>query len=512
MRLINVETMQLEDFTMRRLPQYAILSHTWTEEEVSFQEFSNQTTDIVKKEGFIKIMRTCGLAAENHVKYVWVDTCCIDKTSSAELTEAINSMFQWYKEAEYCFAYLSDFSWEEEEEEDGYHVRDMSNIMWDACEAMRCCKWFTRGWTLQELLAPKVLAFYDSNWTYRGTRQFFSAAINKLTHIDEEVLNGQKELDEVSITERMNWASKRETTRLEDMAYCLLGIFDINMPLLYGEGNKAFIRLQEEIIRSSVDLSIFGWSPDRGAVMVEGRPALPDGCGANCSHGADKDGDFYSILATSPKDFFAPHSYHVSESAEHSITNRGIKIHCSLLEICLRGCYSLKCTCCSDTRNYVLDLGSPEKGIRCGVLLDKISPDVFIRSNKLLARLDTNRLKPYSITNTRSRTIYLLTKAPRLVRKWTNRTLTLKIREGSDLSIRSVAPDHRWNFAKRCLYLENSALPWKEWGMVSLKYTATFGPPVTVCVLFRNLSDKPSVVHSHIYKSEVALISKMVLA
>ncbi|KAF2095563.1 hypothetical protein NA57DRAFT_11197, partial [Rhizodiscina lignyota] len=186
-----------------------------------------------------KIEMTCQLAREEYLEYAWVDTCCIDKSSSAELTESINSMFKWYSQADICCAFLAD--WKPED----------SNFTH--------CKWFTRGWTLQELLPSKDVIFYDLNWQPRGTKRDLCAEIAQVSGIIESVLTGETELTDVPVAVRMSWAASRITTREEDMAYSLLGIFDINMTMIYGEGNKAFQRLQQEIIQSTNDLSIFAW-------------------------------------------------------------------------------------------------------------------------------------------------------------------------------------------------------------------------------------------------------------
>lgn len=193
-----------------------------------------------------------------------VDTCCIDKSSSAELSEAINSMFAWYAYAYACYVYLSD-------------VRDdtdralLANIAQENIRTLEHdaqihatqfakSRWWTRGWTLQELLAPIELTFYASNWTFLGTRKELASVIHRITRIDNDALLGRKDLKEYSIAQRMSWAADRKTTRREDVAYSLLGLFQINMPLLYGEGQNAFRRLQQEIIRSSDDHSVFAWN------------------------------------------------------------------------------------------------------------------------------------------------------------------------------------------------------------------------------------------------------------
>ena len=145
-----------------------------------------------------------------------VDTCCIDKSSSAELTESINSMYRWYQEAAICYAYLFDVQ-----------SGDMSSLSRSA--------WLTRGWTLQELIAPARVEFYSSTWDNLRTKASLKKEISAVTGIDVEVLEGA-DPDRFSVTKRMSWASKRTTTRVEDRAYSLLGLFGVNMPMLYGEG------------------------------------------------------------------------------------------------------------------------------------------------------------------------------------------------------------------------------------------------------------------------------------
>jgi hypothetical protein len=497
MWLINVETMQLEDFTVRPAPQYAILSHTWTEEEVSLQEFTCTNAYTDKKAGFAKIVWTCFLAARDHIKYAWVDTCCIDKSSSAELTEAINSMFQWYKNAVVCYAYLSDLSPRQDAVMKDLRVDDSGQYYSLASHnELQGCKWFTRGWTLQELIAPKVVRFYDETWGFRGTKNDLTEPLGSITHIDDTVLRGYQTLADIAIAQRMKWASKRKTTRVEDVAYCLLGIFDVNMPLLYGEGNKAFTRLQEEIIKNNSDLSIFGWSPEE-RISVKRRPRFNDGCKFNCGHGDDNRDDFYSVLATSPSEFLTPPSYNIVQSVEHSLTNRGIKIYCSLLEICLEGCDFDCCKCCGDNRKYVLVIGNTGPGWEedsWGVVLDKISPDVFTRSRKPLIFLgDDNK---HSAGQTRPRAIYLLTQTPKSAR---HLTLPLKIREGTNFTIQSAVPADKWNSCKRYWYIEYGL---GILGMVSLK----FGDLAGVCILF--VFYDVYVLDPLVYRAEIGLISQ----
>lgn len=229
--------------------------------------------------GYTKIQATCEIALKQGIRYAWIDTCCIDKSSSAELSEAINSMFAWYEGAAVCYAWLSDYRHDPDFDltDDGIinsfkHVTDeergfsdpvpLTSIQLDIRlrinRTLKNCRWFNRGWTLQELIAPKHVEFYDQDWFYFGSKLQLAPIMSWVTGIDESVLKGSP-LDQVLVGRRMSWAANRQTRRVEDIAYCLLGIFDINMPLLYGEGDKAFRRLQEEIVKSSNDLSIFAW-------------------------------------------------------------------------------------------------------------------------------------------------------------------------------------------------------------------------------------------------------------
>ncbi|RDK46475.1 HET-domain-containing protein [Aspergillus phoenicis ATCC 13157] len=247
MRLLNAKTLKLEEFVGHEIPKYAILSHTWGKDEVSFQDM--QTSTVTERKGYAKIKHSCERALQECIYYVWVDTCCIDKTNSVELSEAINSMMAWYAQSEVCYAYLADVPPTFDDE---------------ACKTAFCqSRWFTRGWTLQELIAPSRLTFLAQDWSFLFRRERVAHLIGKVTGISRpflEVRSHYKILDynliSTSIAERISWASNRETTRPEDMSYCLLGILQVNMPLLYGEGSYAFRRLQEEIIKHSDDQSL----------------------------------------------------------------------------------------------------------------------------------------------------------------------------------------------------------------------------------------------------------------
>lgn len=232
------------------MKEYAILSHRWEAEEVSFKDMQDLES-VIGLPKFAKIRASCKLALQNDYSYIWIDTCCINKESSAELSEAINSMFRWYKAAAVCYAYLSDVSLDTAKVDD---IQEQVGIQLQVSRST----WFKRGWTLQELLAPSNVEFYSHQWDYIGSKTTFRQTIVRRAGIHEGALRGEP-LSEFSIAERFSWASQRITTRPEDIAYCLLGIFDVNMPMLYGEGTKAFMRLQEEIIKQSDDHTIFAW-------------------------------------------------------------------------------------------------------------------------------------------------------------------------------------------------------------------------------------------------------------
>ncbi|KAM3066475.1 hypothetical protein ACMFMG_012059 [Clarireedia jacksonii] len=277
--------------------EYAILSHTWIENEgeVSLTDLMNPR-EAARKPGFAKIKSTCIRAHSDGYSYVWIDTCCIDKKSSSELAEAINSMYMWYSSAAICYVYLVDLpgNCPRLGETGPPKVIAAKPVDSDTCVAQLCatsarsipiqsnlppmddkektglhqedwvskftaCRWFRRGWTLQELIAPKNLEFYGKSWNFIGNKLHLLDTLSNITKIDQTDLSNRSKLEELSIAKRLSWAAHRETTRIEDRAYSLLGLLDINMPLLYGEGKKAFTRLQEEIIRRSADSSVFTW-------------------------------------------------------------------------------------------------------------------------------------------------------------------------------------------------------------------------------------------------------------
>lgn len=244
MYLLESTTLELRHFVNGKGINYAILSHRWGDGEVLFED----TNDLTKcsKPGIVKVTGICDIAKQKKIQWVWIDTCCIDKKSSAELSEAINSMYEYYRDAVLCVAYLNDVT---------------STIKEQSFEGQFSkSEWFKRSWTLQELLAPAPTSFvfYNHGWLELADKQGIADLVSQITNIDAVVLRGAN-ISGYSIAERMSWAANRVATRDEDLAYSLMGIFDINMPMLYGEGLKAFQRLQEEILKKSDDETIFAW-------------------------------------------------------------------------------------------------------------------------------------------------------------------------------------------------------------------------------------------------------------
>jgi Heterokaryon incompatibility protein (HET) len=290
MWLLDTTTITLHLILSNPIPPYAILSHTWGSEEVTLQDLQCTPPRNQHLSGYKKIVDCCAQARLDGFYWVWIDACCIDKTNSAELSEAINSMFEWYRNAVQCYAYLSDT---------------------EAVNEVVKSRWFTRGWTLQELLAPLSVIFFDKHWKELGTKASLAKEISARTGIPHVVLLTNSK-GEFSVAQIMSWAAKRETTREEDMAYSLLGLFGVNMPMIYGEGKKAFRRLQLEIMKASDDHSIFAWV---GAGKERGPVALSP---AEFEHS----GKIARCVATD------------RSKAEYTMTNRGLRINFRLTGPC----------------------------------------------------------------------------------------------------------------------------------------------------------------------------------
>ncbi|KAF2104957.1 HET-domain-containing protein [Rhizodiscina lignyota] len=318
MRLLHTATAPndtriiLREFHEESVPLYAILSHRWGDDEISFEDVqAGLTREKRKTSGWRKIVDLCKIAREDGFEWAWIDTCCINKASSAELSEAINSMYVWYERSTVCYAYLADV----------YLYRSAEETL----TSFRASTWFSRGWTLQELLAPPLVIFYDATWKDLGTKRSLRAEISRVTGITEyHLLHNFRR--STSVAEKMSWASNRNTTRKEDMAYCLLGIFGVNMPLLYGEGSKAFIRLEHEIIRNHDDDSIFAWSVTKAVLEPSFDPSslwsLPN----------------TGMLAASPAEFrncgnFCHHVFGGRDFEPPSITSRGVRLEHPLVSL-----------------------------------------------------------------------------------------------------------------------------------------------------------------------------------
>ncbi|KXT00089.1 hypothetical protein AC578_5789 [Pseudocercospora eumusae] len=382
MRLIDIETLELHDF--EDPPPYAILSHRWTNDEISFQSFS--TPGQRHGPGFNKIRDFCAfLKLYPHltervewnqttktretikVRWAWVDTCCIDKRNSAELSETINSMWRYYRDARFCVAYLSDVP-----ETEDFEASFISS------------EWFKRGWTLQELLAPSEVWFCNATWHILGSKRLvslwmardFLQILSKASKIPVYYLDDptRQKHQMASIAQKMSWASMRKTTRPEDIAYCLLGLFNITMPLVYGEGHNAFRRLQQEILRHSNDESIFAW-----------RPAPDDDDDLDDSSTKET-----GILAPSPE-FFAQarhmHRCNLIPRQPYRVTNKGIKLQAPLIKISKR-LYLLQINCVEipgvdgpvSDPSYLAS-GSMHGAHGCMVPLKKDVNGIFLRAN-----------------------------------------------------------------------------------------------------------------------------------
>jgi len=272
MRVIDTSTYLFHEFVEYHQAEYAVLSHTWGPDELTYQDWlyihdqsprrwgwvkiDDEVQLIKAKGGYNKIIDACKRAVTDGYKWIWLDTICIDKTNLAELSETINSMYQLYRFSDVCYVSLTDV---------------------EACtperaaaegSAFRKSRWFTRGWTLQELLAPIEVRFFANDWSYIENRANIKKIVSEITNIPEELLSNSRESNtfvsavrsRFGIAQRMSWVAGRLTTRPEDMAYSLLGLFGINMPLIYGEGGpNAMLRLQEEVIRRTFDWSVFAW-------------------------------------------------------------------------------------------------------------------------------------------------------------------------------------------------------------------------------------------------------------
>jgi hypothetical protein len=223
----------------KEVPQFAILSHTWSSEEddeVSYQDFVGNTMST--KTGYQKLIFLMARAHSDGLEYAWLDTCCINRDSEAEVSETVRTMYQWYGKASKCYVYLSDLAPQ-------YDISSEASAT--DLQAILDCRWFQRGWTVQELLAPSIVEFYSVDGKYLGDKKDLRLLICLKTGIPGSALQGRS-MDTFTVDERLSWFDNRVTKRDEDMVYASLGLFDAHMPILYGEGlANARLRLRREL-------------------------------------------------------------------------------------------------------------------------------------------------------------------------------------------------------------------------------------------------------------------------
>jgi hypothetical protein len=277
MRLLDTTTFELhsaapEDF---KAQGYAILSHRWVGEEITFRQierYSHELRNVASQQKMSpqldKIRGACRTARQLGLSWIWIDNCCINKESTTEEAESINSMFKWYRDAQVCITYLSDVgpgstATNLAQSTDGGEV---NYSVFQSLVSKKPSEWFSRGWTLQELLAPHDMRFFDMDWNYMGTKTSLAREIEAITGIEADYLTGSRNFRTACIATKMSWMADRTTTREEDIAYGMLGLFNVTMTPQYGEGLRAFMRLQHELLLSIPDESIFAWQmPDPNA-------------------------------------------------------------------------------------------------------------------------------------------------------------------------------------------------------------------------------------------------------
>jgi hypothetical protein len=262
MRLLHFDMLGrlvLTDFHGKTIPPYAILSHRWSDSEILIEHILSGTYK-EREEGYRKLAFCAKQAAQDNLQYFWIDTCCIDKWNLSELSKSINSMFQWYKNATRCYVFLSDVSVSTATE-------PVQRSDWEA--SFRKSVWFTRGWTLQELIAPVSVEFFSCEEHLIGNKPSLDQLIHEITGIPLAALRNRP-LDQFTTSEREKWAENRRTTEAEDTVYCLLGILGISMPTAYGEGKESALRrLQAEVEAASSAPSIIPFSRNESFVGCE---------------------------------------------------------------------------------------------------------------------------------------------------------------------------------------------------------------------------------------------------
>lgn len=273
MRVLDTTTFELISGEQEIFKQdgYAILSHRWVGQEITFDQLADHIDDLKRapeKSLFTpqlaKIRGACDRAREQGIRWMWIDTCCINKASTVEETESINSMFRWYRDAKVCITYLFDVDARTASRAKPYDQatnskEKMKRSVFQSIHGDGPSEWFSRGWTLQELLAPHTMQFYDTNWIFIGTKNDLSIELERITGIEAAYLTGEKHFRKACIATKLSWQAGRTTAREEDIAYSMLGIFNIIMTPQYGEGSRAFMRLQHALLTSTTDESLFAW-------------------------------------------------------------------------------------------------------------------------------------------------------------------------------------------------------------------------------------------------------------
>lgn len=415
MRFLHTESFEFHSIdTLDSIASYAILSHRWGNGnvEVLYEDMLALTISAKTEPGrtlaalvhartndegdgkdFGKLKMCCEVARKDGFDFVWIDTCCIDQKSSAELSESINSMFELYSKSARCYAFLRDVPADDD---------TRAENSW-----FRKSEWFRRGWTLQELIAPRDLVFLNQTWTTIDSKTSLADIVQFVTNISHSVLSGHDSLEDICAAQKMSWAAGRRTTKVEDRAYSLLGLFGVNMTTIYGEGKRAFLRLQHEIMRQSADHSIFAWEhsyngnedDDVGEYDWENSD-----CGL-LAPSPDQFMDSAGIFATSFSRFALEWSIS-NPISEFRITNVGIRIELPLFRTRASGYYIAAVGCKKHD-----SLSPPSNHRTIGILIHEQADGRYQR-NRECGLVDADHLVtmeiPYSV-----REIFLIVNASR---------------------------------------------------------------------------------------------------
>ena len=332
--------------------RYAIMSHCWCAAgsvgEMQFRELDEATFETVRdlrnRPGYQKIVESCLLTHKEGLEWLWVDTCCIMRESETELSEAVNSMYQWYRNSEICFAYLHDVKFPLPPEPNTEMFPTSSSLP----------QWFSCSWTLQELLGARVIRFFDQDWHLIGDKDKLAPKLADITGIPADILtNGLPHPDDPcrpSAAQIMSWAADRKATTREDRAYALMGIFEVHMPTKYGEHERAFYRLQVSIMKEYNDHSIFAWfGKSRPGIILADDPSYFRGS-------AD-------VVKLDPCDAFIRECPGANEYVEDheffEVTKEGVEIWLPIIlghDASSQPCVQAKLACCRDKTEELITL------------------------------------------------------------------------------------------------------------------------------------------------------------